>query len=285
MAQRIPRGYDVNRTPYQEISEGVRPQASTVPMEAWTGLPPVRVDELAHDPIVLDAGTVVGIASGGLANGKLFPATAFGGTGNVFLRHHSDGSSWGLPIVDNIATLNVIAGGPVKPLGVVFQPIYGFTLNTAFTNYKRNENVGVVTDYLIQVPARTTEERAIRAGDMVMVSTTAQEYGHGLAAGTAPMGTLEAWDGLASTINFCIGRCFQNIVFATGSNSVVLSDDFPATSLTAAGQAEFKGLERVQTVPGLTVSGSGTKGVPGWLTKAQSDGSGNYRGLTILVRL
>ncbi len=288
MAFRIPRGYDTNRVPYQEISEGVRPEVSAVPQEPWSGLPPVRIDELAHDPIVLDAGTIVGIASGGSANGKLFPAgNLSGGTGPVTLSHHSDGSSWGLPIANVTQTWNQLAGGPVKPLGVVFQPIYAFTLNSAFTNYKRSDNVGIVTDYMIQVPARTAAERDIKAGDLVMATQNGSDYGHALSAGASRLGSFEKWDGQASTLHYVVGRCYQNLAFASGTAAVntVLSDDYDSVSLTTAGKAEFKGLERVQTVPGLTVTGSGTKGVPGWLTKAQSDSSGSYYGLTILVRL
>ena len=74
MALRIPRGYDTNRPPYSEICEGQRPTVQNVPLEAWTGLPPVRIDEHHHDPIVLDAGTLVGVATGAGAAGKLFPA-------------------------------------------------------------------------------------------------------------------------------------------------------------------------------------------------------------------
>ena len=48
---RTPRGYAVERPSYQELSEGVRLEASAVPTEAWSGLPPVRVDEVHHDPV------------------------------------------------------------------------------------------------------------------------------------------------------------------------------------------------------------------------------------------
>ena len=286
MAYRIPRGHDVNRPPYQELSEGVRPSSTAVPQEAYTGLPPVRIDELAHDPIVLDAGTLVGIAPGGLAAGKLFPAHQIATGTSITLKHHSDGASWGLPTSDVVATSLALTGGPVKPLGMVFQPIYSFMLQATYTNYKRTENVGIVTDYMVQIPAKNAEESAIAIGDLVMAHSSAVQYGQ-VAAGTASLGSLEAWDGTAGTLPYVVGRCYDKIVFATGTATTVYQTDFDAgsTTLTAAGSAEFKGLDKVQTVPGIGLAGSGTGGVPSWLTKAYSDSSNNYSALTILVRL
>jgi hypothetical protein len=297
MAFRTPRGYDVNRTPYQEISEGVRPPASMVPMEAWTGLPPVRIDELAHDPIVLDAGTFVGVATGGMAEGKVFPAfyhTGLATLHSIDLKHHSDGATWGLPTTGYSHTLDSIVGSNyVRPLGVVYQPIYSFNLQAAFTNYKRNENLGILTDYMIQIPATTASQRGLKAGDLVQVAKILDgetfEYGlkSSLTAGAITAGELDAWDGTAVGMEYVVGRVFNNINFASGTAvlNTKLVDDYSATSLTTAGEEEFKGLSRVQTVPGLAVAGSGTAGTPGWLANAESDALGAYHALTILVRL
>jgi len=294
MAFRTPRGYEVNRPSYQELSQGIRPEASTVPMAAFTGLMPVRVDELHHDPVVIDAGTIVGIASGGVADGKLFPAHAQSGNTDLTLTAHSDGASWGLGTSNYVATAANLTAGAVKPLGVVYQPIYSFMLQEQFTNYKRNENVGVVTDYLIQIPATNAEEREIAAGDLVMVHKTAVAQGQ-VAADTASMGryqkhTVGTQDVVALQTGqreqgFLVGRCFQRILFTAGTASTKLSADFGNTTLTTAGAAEFKGLDKVQTVPGLGLGGSGTDGSPAWLRDAVSDGSGNYYALTILIRL
>ena len=168
MAFRIPRGYAVNRPPYQELSEGVRPEVRAVPAEAWTGLCPVRVDELHHDPIVIDAGTIIGIASGGTAVDRIFPAHAV--TGTIHLASTSDDQTqWGID--DQGAQLaTTLTAGPVPPLGVCYQPIYSFQLQQQFSNYQRNVNVGFVTDYLIQIPATTTREHSIRVGDLVAVT-------------------------------------------------------------------------------------------------------------------
>jgi hypothetical protein len=272
-------------------------------MEAWTGLPPVRIDDYAHDPIVLDAGTIVGIASGGSAAGKLFPATPLTGDAIITMWHHSDGATWALPAANVVASLSAITGGPVKPLGMVFEPIYSFILQAAFHNYKRQENVGIVTDYLIQLPARNAQERAIKPGDKVMVNEVAKDYGFNVTASLSTMGTLQSYDQRqqgagalsASTaahgdggLEYVVGTCFQNLLFASDSSAsanALLDADIPNVSLTTAGAAEFKGLSRVQTVPGLNLAGSGTNGVPAWLTKARQSADGDFYALTILFRL
>lgn len=289
MAFRTPRGYAVNRPPYQEIQEGVRPETSTVPMEAYTGLAPVRVDKLHDDPIVIDAGTIAGIATGGTAVGKIFPAHAV--TGQITMHFQSsDATDWGMPAADVTTTAAAVTAGPVLPLGVVTMPVYSFFLQSQYQNYTRNVNVPLVTDYMIQIPAINDEERAIRAGDLVMINDVALlgEYGRfgDVASASNLLGRYKRWDGTAANMDKVIGRCFQNIAFAdgTGSGGEILSAD-TTQSLTTAGAAEFKGLERVQTVDGLGNAGSGTAGTPSWLRSAVASTDGTYHALTILVRL
>lgn len=289
MAFRTPRGYAVNRPPYQEISEGIRPEAGTVPMEAYTGLPPVRVDKLHDDPIVIDAGTIVGIATGGTAVGKIFPAHAV--TGNIQMHFQSsDNTDWGLPAADVTTTAAAVTAGPVLPLGIVTNPVYSFFLQAQYQNYTRNVNVSLVTDYMIQVPVLTEDERLINAGDLVMVNDVALlgEYGRigDIGTGTNQLGRFKKYDDTAANLKFVVGRCFQNIAFADGTaaTGTILSAD-TTQSLTTAGAAEFKGLERVQTVDGLGNAGSGTAGTPSWLRGAVASSAGTYNALTILVRL
>lgn len=285
---RTPRGYGVNVVQYRELMEGQRPESSAIPMEAWTGLPPVQVEEIHHDPVVILPGTFVGMATGGTAVGKIFPAHAQ--TGNCTGRFSTDDSTWGLPTSDQTWAMGTVTSGPVLPLGVVYQPIYSFNLQQQFINYKRNENLGILTDYLIQVPAITANERAIAVGDPVMISQTANEYGRvaSLASVNNLMGRLQKWDDSAATYKYVVGRCYGKVLFASGGTSnagTKLSADTASWALATAGRAEFKGLDKVQTVPGLGLAGSGTKGVPAWLMDARSDGSGNYYLLNILVRL
>lgn len=289
MAIRRPRGYKVNRPPYVELCEGVRPNIQAVALEAWTGLPPVRIDDQHNDPIVLDAGTIVGAATGSLAAGKLLPAQwETGGGATTGTYHFAAGDdTWGLPTSDVTANNH----GIVKPIGVVYQPVYSFNLQNAFINYKRNDNVGVVTDYVIQIPAITDDEHSINAGDLVMVARGHFEYGR-IASSAASVsnlaGRFEKWDSTAAgSEEFVVGRCLKQFQYATGGTATTKYQDDTATGLTvtAAAKAEFAGLNLVETVPGMKLSGSGTGGVPGHLLGGYSDSSGVYRALTILVRL
>lgn len=302
MALRIPRGFDVNRPPYAEICEGERPNVQSVPLEAWTGLPPVRIDEQHHDPIVIDAGTLVGIATGTSqtnGEGKLFPAVWVTGNADstaVTLNHVSDGATWGL----STSTSQTIDVGNIKPLGVVYQPIYSFNLQAKFTNYKRNDNVGVLTDYVISIPCITTAEHAIRAGDVVCVANNHLQIGTFATLATrvaneggrfkrlAAITSATEYSSLSATDNlpdeYIVGRCLKSFVFGTGAATTKLQGD-TTFSIATAGTTEFRGLGRVQTVPGLALSGSGTGGVPGHMLGGVSDGSSNYRALTILIRM
>lgn len=299
MAIRKPRGYTVNRPPFIELCEGVRPNVQALVLEAWTGLPPVRIDDHHDDPIVLDAGTIVGVATGSHGStsieGTLMPAVWFSGTSaNTWtLQFASTDNTWGLPTADQ-SDLNI---GSVKPIGVVFQPIYSFYLQQHFTNYKRNESVGVVTDYVIQVPAKTANEHAIRAGDVVMVSPveTVAHYGRdadvtlGALAGrfarkesiVAPLSAANA----AIAEEYVVGRCLKSFEYATttSADGTKYQDD-TASTVTSAATSEFVGLDKVQTVPGMALAGSGTGGLPGHLLGGLASSS-SYRALTILVRL
>ena len=301
---RIPRGYARNRVNYQELCEGVRPVDSAMPRTAYTGLPHVRIDEVHHDPIVLDPGTVVGFVSwtgaGSTIHGTIVPCVLPTATGiaestiKLMINGSTEASTnWAMPA----GTSGDITVGVVKPIGVIFQPIYSFVLNSLYTNYKRNVNIGIVTDYVIMVPATNAEEAAIRAGDLVGVGSGTY-YG----AGWDNMYTYKqagryarynsTWDYASDRV---IGRCLKKIRIATTSSSTAgtkLNDDLDNITLTTEGAAEFQDLDKVQTVPGLGISGSGTKGVPAWLLDARLDDGSNhssaaksYWALVILVRL
>lgn len=307
MAIRKPRGYTVNRPPFVEICEGARPNVQALVLEAWTGLPIVRLDDHHNDPIVLDAGTIVGVATGSFGStsiaGTLMPAAWVSGMSGSYssdawtLRFASTDTAWGFPN-DDTTDLSI---GNVKPIGVVFQPIYSFYLQQYFTNYKRTESVGVVTDYVIQIPAITDDEHVIRAGDVVCVAPDQFDYG---LAGSVTLNNLAGRFARRASIvsdldvgagsimqpemdEFVVGRCLKSFTFATGTASTKFQTDYDngATTVTAAAKNEFVGLDKVQTVPGMALAGSGTGGVPGHLLGGYADSDGNYRALTILVRL
>jgi len=304
MAMRIPRGYAVDRPYYQEISKGERLSATEIPMTAYTGLAHMRVDELHHDPVVLEPGTLVGLATGGPASGTLLPAmmaTGFniGGTagrvsGALLQNGSSEGNTnWGLPggSSGNLQLVGDSNNGYVKPIGVIYQPIYSFILDSKFTNYKRNDNVGVVTNYVIQVPVTNAEEANIQAGDLVMVGD-GQHHGLGWTSTWNQhklAGRYARYDSSANlaaerVVGRCLSRLHLGVTTESAGNTLKTAVTNSTFTISTQAQAAFKGLEKVQTVPGLSLGGSGTGGIPGWLLGARSSGT-EFSALTILIRL
>jgi len=297
MALRIPRGYARNIPYFREVCEGVRPSVQDLPLTAYTGLPHVRVDELHHDPIVLDPGTLVGLATGSVGQGTVFPCTFVTGTvttpsGILAIGSTEGNSAWGLPDSTTIQ----IACGYIKPIGVIYQPIYSFLLQTRYSNYQRTAAVGILTDYVISVPAINYEEVVINAGDLVMVGSGCY-YGVGAntitSATTAGAYLAGRYAKYSSTAYLAaervVGRCLKKLALgtSTGTAGETLDAALSAGTFTisTAAQAEFANLAKVQTVPGLGLSGSGTSGIPAYLLGARSDSSGTFYALTILIRL
>lgn len=298
MAIRTPRGFARNIPYYREICEGVRPHVSDLPLTAWTGLPHVRIDEYHHDPIVLDPGTIVGVGTGaaGLGGGYLLPVTLETGgagvanaTGLTIVGDATAASTWGLPG----ATATRINCGYVKPIGVIYQPVYSFILQSKYTNYKRNDNVGILTDYVISVPAVNSEEVAIHPGDVVMAGS-GNWHGAGVTSTFSTnllAGRYARYNSAALFANErIVGRCLKKLELGTlsgASGGELLADNITSSSFTisTAAAAEFADLAKVQTVPGLGLSGSGTSGIPAYLLGARCGSDGKFYALTLLIRL
>jgi len=307
MAIRVPRGFEVSRPYYNELCEGVRPVAGATAKEAWTGLAHTRVDEQHHDPIVLEPGTIVGMVTGGnaVAEGKMVPAVM--GTGAADggdLIQYGASNTWTLPAASGDAAV-----GRVKPIGVCYQPIYSFVLEALYTNYKRNSAVGVVTDYVIQIPAVNSAEWNIEPGDAVMLGS-GKRHGIGFMPPTpsfathaegfhlagryaavkdyfaSPYSTLNTDSDLADRV---VGRCLKKVFLGTGGSSTsqgdALADKLTDFTISAEATTEYSHLDKIQTVPGLPLSGSGTKGIPGFFLGAKADANKKYWGLTLLIRL
>lgn len=295
MALRIPRGFARNIPSYREVCEGIRPTFQDTPLEAYTGLPHVRMDEVHHDPIVIDPGTLVGIVTGSLTGaGKVVPCTMVTGavtpSGLWVLGSTEAASNFGLPG----GTEYQVPCGIVKPIGVVFQPIYSFILQTAFTNYKRTANVGILTNYVINIPAVNAEEVLIESGDIVMVGT-GMKYGAGqsgtFATGSHLAGRYAKYSSSAYlAAERIVGRCYRRLLLGTAS-AATTGDTLDAAitagqfTISAAAQTEFANLAKLQTVPGLGLSGSGTSGIPAYLLTARCDASKNFYALTMLIRI
>lgn len=322
MALRIPRGYAVNRPYFREVCEGTRPNSQAAPRLPWTGLAHVRTDEVHHDPIVIDAGTLVGVIQGGTGAAQVGGTTgyfvpAFVGAGNI-VTTGVDGAATtgGLTYPGMSSTVNnnqlyqvgsseaattwglwntsgTVKLGSVLPMGVVTQPVYSSYLPIAFTNYKRQHSIGFVTEYVIQVPATNDEEVLIKGGERVMLGSGVH---HGIGCNDPYAANKQAGRyaryapaGLRAEERR-VGVCLKRTKLGSASNGAAAVGQLLASNLAtftadADLAAEFAGLERVQTVPGLSLSGSETKGVPAFLLGARADGDGNYWALTILIRI
>jgi len=317
MAIRVPRGYEVARPYYNEYCEGKRPVAGALAKEAWTGLAHVRVDELHNDPIVIEPGTLVGMITGGNAvgAGKLCPAilgtgtfyafTGGGAGGAITIVHNLDSPSLIQVGASNTFALPTTSGnhavGRVRPLGVCYQPVYSFILQARYTNYTRNTAVGVLTDYVIQVPAVNSDEWLLEAGDTVILGVGVR---HGIgfsppsptiashASGTHLAGRyarLQSYPTLADLPDRTVGRCLRKVKLGVGGGSTsqgdVLADKLSDFTINSTYDSEMAYLSKIQTVPGLNLTGSGTKGVPGFFLGARADANKEYWGLTLLIRL
>lgn len=292
MAIRIPRGYDVNTDPYREVCEGNRPTVQAVALRPWSGLPDIRFDKHNNDPIVLDAGTLVGcVTYTGDATkvGTLFPACLPSSTGVAesanLIKGYGSSSAYeehagiGWPAA---ASGNITNVGFIKPLGVCYQPVYSDLLRTGYTNYKRTDSVGFLAGpYVVEVPCISAEEIAINQGDVVVLGS-GNHWGSGWNPYTFPLaGRYAKYDSSwAFAQERIVGRCLKRIKIATtdAAAGVRLRDDLTNQNLelTAEALADFGDLNKIQTVPGHTLTGSGTKGIPQHLLDARSNGSAYY---------
>ena len=236
---RIPRGYERNShlvREFLEISEGQRPALELRPAQY---LPVLYQDHYLNDWVVIKAGTIVAVD----ASGDLVPAN--GGEGKV-LTYAADDIGATINIDENGRDAYVSATGNSstilasnKPIGVApydfFQNINaGFdsaspTGLTKYTNYQIQDKVAVLCDYLIEVPVKASAPNmdasgTIKAGDLLMSDSA---------------GNFRIWINGTNSVDQIVGRCIQRKTVAAVDN-----------------------LDKVQTVPGLGLSGSDTAGVP-----------------------
>ena len=236
MSARIPRGYERNSNltrDFLEISEGQRPALALRPAQY---LPVQTQDHYLNDWVVINAGTIVAVdASGDLVNANGGASQTLTYTANdigVTVDFDSNGHD---SYVASAKTTSARVPGN-KPIGVApydyFQNInQGFdsanpTGLTKYTNYQIQDKVAVLCDYLIEVPVKTSMDASgtINVGDLVQSDST---------------GEFILWRNGTSDVTQIVGRCIQRQAVAAVDN-----------------------LDKVQTVPGLGLSGSDTAGVP-----------------------
>jgi len=236
MATRIPRGYERNSNltrAYLEISQGVRPALELKPAQYL----PVQVqDQYLNDWVVVKAGTVVAVdSSGDLVNCN--------GGANQTLTYTANDIGLTIDLDDAGRDGYVAAAGTTsaevtgnKPIGVApydyFQNLNaGYDSSsptglTKYNNYQYQDKVAVLCDYLIEIPVTT----GVDASGTVVVGDLVQ---------SDPNGAFVRWeDGKHDTAQI-VGRCIQRSTVAAVDN-----------------------LDKVQTVPGLGLSGTATDGIP-----------------------
>lgn len=255
MAIRKARGTEVVKAPFQELYEGSRPSIHGLKPASF--LPIVREDTRHEDdPVVLDPGTLVG-----LLGGALVPASS----SSFNLAYADVDVEWSVKLQDG--TTAATSGGTealasIKPIGIVTAPVYSALLAESYTNYKRDLIPSILSgNYSILVPCTNADEHLIEAGDKVVAkdgrfASLAQEISS-LATST---------DLTAAELNllagdFVAGRCINKITVATSSETAAGITAEVAAGL-AVSESRFSTLSKVQTVPGLGLTGSETQGLP-----------------------
>lgn len=233
---RIPRGYERNSNltrEFLEISEGQRPALELRPAQY---LPVLYQDHYLNDWVVITAGTIVAIDPSGYlvnANGGASQVLTYAAD-DIGLTVDLDSTGRDEYVTTAGASSTRVAGN--KPIGVApydyFQNInQGYdsaspTGLTKYTNYQIQDKVAVLCDYLIEVPVKTACDASgtISSGDLVQSDAN---------------GGFILWRNGTHDVTQIVGRCIQR-------KSVAAVDN----------------LDKVQTVPGLGLSGSDTAGVP-----------------------
>lgn len=235
---RIPRGYERNSgltREFLEISEGQRPALELRPAQYL----PVQVeDKYLNDWVVIKAGTIVSVdASGDLVNCNGGAAQQLTYTANdVGLTIDYDDGGHDTYVTGAKTTSASVPGN--KPIGVAPYDYYqninagfdqaSFTGGpvTKYTNYQIQDKVAVLCDYLIEVPVKTGCDASgtIGVGDLVQSDSN---------------GGFIIWTNGVHDVTQIVGRCIQRKTVSAVDN-----------------------LDKVQTVPGLGLSGSDTGGVP-----------------------
>ena len=229
---RIPHGYERTQG-LLEISKGERPALELKPAQY---LHVVREDKNLEDWVVIEAGTIVSVdASGALVPCNGFqPQTITYDANDVGLTVDIDDAGHDTYVTAAGTSSAAIDGN--KPVGVAPYDYYqslnaGFvsTGATKYLNYQIQDKVAILCDYLIEVPVLSTADASgtIAAGDLVQSNTD---------------GKFIKWVDGASDVSQIVGRCIQRATVSAVDN-----------------------LDKVQTVPGLGLSGSATDGVPSHL--------------------
>ena len=235
---RIPNGYERTQG-LLEISKGERPALELKPAQY---LHAIREDKYLEDWVVIEAGTIVSVdASGALVpcNG-LQPQTITYDANDIGTTVNIDDAGHDTYVTVAGTSSDTIAAN--KPIGVAPYDYYsnlsagfGNSGATKYLNYQIQDKVAILCDYLIELPVHSGADASgtIAAGDLVQSNTA---------------GNFIKWVDGASDVSQIVGRCIQRSTVSAVDN-----------------------LDKVQTVPGLGLSGSATQGVPSHLYDYTAD--------------
>lgn len=229
---RIPFGYERTRG-LLEISEGQRPAMELQPAQY---IPVIRRDNYLEDWVVISAGRIVSIdpsgdlvlCNGGAAGTLTYTANDIGLTVDI------DDAGHDTYVTAAGTSTDTVAGN--KPVGVAPYDYYqnlnaGFGQSgaTKYLNYQIQDKVAILCDYMIEIPVLSSTDASGVIGVGDLVSSDAN-------------GRFIKWIDGTTDVSQIVGRCVQR------------------ASVTAV-----DALDKVQTVPGLGLSGTATSGVPSHL--------------------
>lgn len=314
---RIPREGQVFRTPWWPLKDTALHNTviSLGGAKAAWFLPVIAKDLNKQIPIVLLPGTIVGIlndrdhtavpaAHRAQSASVLVPAHAHSAGYNVVytasdLATDEFGGTYDLDetsgeVIVAAAGASSLAVDTVQPLGVVQDCVISQAYQRQYRNLKlQYDNINILSQgKLLRIPVITDEEQDIYPGDLVQVSGSAGDWDPVNNPGTSYPGRWAKFDPTGadvSMIPFIMGRC-------VGRHKICSQDSVTADQLLlsaiSAGNVDkstlntaegYHTLNRVQTVPGLTLQGSGTSGVPTPLTFARADDNGDFWAIDIAL--
>lgn len=321
LQNRSPREVQTLRTPWWPRMDTVT-QQTVVSLHnakpAWflpvLGKTYDKGDGVGGVPFVMYPGTIVGVLNS--RDHSAVPAAFRAQSASVLVPAHQHASGYNVVYgaydlstdefggtydldVSNGETLVAAAGAsstavaPVRPLGVVQELVLAEqffrkyrNVNLAYPNY----NI-LSQGKVLAIPVITDEEQSIREGDRVMVSDGAGDWDPINNPGTSYPGRWKKVDesGAYSQEAWVMGRCVRR--YKICSQSSVSADQMLFAAVQAANvdkttlnQAEgYHTFNRVQTVPGLYLQGSGTCGVPVPLSFARADASGDFWAIEVAL--
>lgn len=317
---RTPRGYGRVDYPFQtRFENGTTP---SYPLRPALFLPVWSVDAVQDDPITIPPGTFVGrlnardhstLYSGYTDGGYLAPAcgVAYQLTyGALDLADGIESGAPGTPDIDDAAGAVVSSTGDstatlvVKPCGIAARPYHAGWLPTAYVNYDPHLFQTWVSGlHVVRIPAMTSGEAAVEAGDLVKLDDTASPKWAASSGTLGTPGRIHAFDGgsYGNDTEYVVGRCVNKVLLGkqasissgqslrtaigTAAPRTLTNLSTTSTYLWPSGE-NFQIQSKVEGVPGMVLSAtSATLGRPAEMLYARADSSGYFWALDILLRV